>query len=318
MGIGFSPAAAGSILRGRTASLHQARLHIQPGLGTLPQLDSLVIAPRGQCFPVLAVRQRTHGAPVSAENGLFIARGHVPQPDVQIDPFVASEKVDPLYFRETSAYLVPDGPVGAKAYAVVQSVIAKDGKAGIGRVVLHNKEQLVLLRAVENLLVMQGLDCDFQVTKPAKFKDEVPAVALAPQEMQLGQALVDAITVPSFDLSKYKDLYTERLTQLIEAKVAGKELVAPPAVEHGHAINLMEALKQSVAQLQMPDAVAPAEGVTAEKPPTDGSQHAAAQDSGQEEEGAIAGPLGWPAPGRQPALLRRQKGEPLAQRMSEG
>jgi DNA end-binding protein Ku len=74
--------------------------------------------------------------------------------------------------------------------------------------------------------------------------------------------LVDASTAKKFDFSKYKDMYTERMTQLIEAKVAGKEIVAPPVHEHAQIINLMDALRQSVEQTQKS-----APEKTGEKPP---------------------------------------------------
>jgi len=77
------------------------------------------------------------------------------------------------------------------------------------------------------------------------------------------KTLIDASTSKKFDFSQYKDTYTEKLTTLIEAKVQGKEIVAPPVHEHAQIINLMDALKQSVAQVQKPGAAAE----EAEKPP---------------------------------------------------
>jgi len=186
---------------------------------------------------------------------------------VQIDTFVDAAQVDPLYLEGKVSYLVPDGPVGVKPYSVLHAAMAKSHKAAIARVVLHNKEQLVLLRATDHLLVMHSLKYDFEVSKPSAFKDEVPEIPVAPEELQLAQMLIDATSQPAFDLSSYKDLYTERLTKLIEAKVAGKDVVAaPPTVEHGQVIDLMAALKQSVAQLKKPAAPAAPEPVV-EKPP---------------------------------------------------
>jgi DNA end-binding protein Ku len=60
---------------------------------------------------------------------------------------------------------------------------------------------------------------------------------------------IEASAAKKFDLAAYPDMYTKRLTELVEAKVAGKEIVAPPAVAHTQVLNLMDALKQSVAQL---------------------------------------------------------------------
>ena len=68
--------------------------------------------------------------------------------------------------------------------------------------------------------------------------------------MKLAETLIDASTDNKFNMSRYKDAYTEKLKALIEAKVEGKELVAPPEQEHPQIINLMDALKQSVAKVQ--------------------------------------------------------------------
>jgi DNA end-binding protein Ku len=134
-------------------------------------------------------------------------------------------------------------------------------------VVMHGKEQVVLLRPVANLIAMMSLDYDAQVTKPAAFEGELPKVTVAPEELKLIKTLIEAVTPKKFDLATYKDLYTERLTQLIDAKVAGKEIVAPPAAEHPQVINLMEALKASVAQLQKQDGGKEPEAAEADRPP---------------------------------------------------
>jgi len=86
------------------------------------------------------------------------------------------------------------------------------------------------------------------VTKPSAFAEEAPKTEVIPEELKLAKMLIGQSTAKRFDLSAYKDNYTEKLTQLVEAKIAGKEIVAPPAHEGPQIINLMEALKQSVAQ----------------------------------------------------------------------
>ena len=90
----------------------------------------------------------------------------------------------------------------------------------------------------------------------------VDEAEVTPEEIKLVKTLMAASTAKRFDFSKYKDVYTEKLTKLIEAKVAGQEIVAPPAEEHAHVINLMDALKQSLAKAQGADAE-----TEAEKPP---------------------------------------------------
>lgn len=169
---------------------------------------------------------------------------------ITLDEFIAPEALDPAYYKGATYYLVPDGPIGQRPYAVLHQGLVDQNRYGVARMVLHGKEQVVLLRPIEKLLAISPINFEHQITRPATFDDEVPAVEMNPEELQLIETLIDASTHKKFDLGKYKDVYTEKLTQLIEAKVAGKEIVAPPEHEHAHVINLMDALKQSVEKVQ--------------------------------------------------------------------
>jgi len=169
---------------------------------------------------------------------------------VKVQEFVDPETLDPLYLSGRSYYLVPEGPVGQKAFGVVHDAMKETGKYGVGTVVMHGKEEIVLLRPLDDLLVMSLLNLEHEVTQPAAFKDEVVKTAPAPDELELAKTLIKSATPKKFDFSKYKDVYTDKLTQLIEAKVAGQELVAPPAAEQVEVINLMDALRKSVQQIQ--------------------------------------------------------------------
>lgn len=184
---------------------------------------------------------------------------------IKVDVFIESGALDSLYFSGKSYYLVPEGPVGQKAYQVIYQGMVDAGRFGVATIVMHGKEQLVLLRPLQKLLVMSVLNYDNQVTKPSTFEEEVPQTPIAPEELKLARTLIEASSTDQFDLAKYKDLYTEKLSQLIEAKVAGQELVAPPIQEHAHVINLMDALRQSVASVQKAPA-APAAAATEQEP----------------------------------------------------
>src|SRR5262249_21390150 len=92
----------------------------------------------------------------------------------------------------------------------------------------------------------------------ASFQAELPAVEVAAEELKLARTLIDASTTAAFDLARYPDAYTDQLRRLIEAKAAGRQIVASPAPAIPQVINLMEALQQSVARLGVPVAAAPA------------------------------------------------------------
>ena len=166
---------------------------------------------------------------------------------INIDSFVKAGEVDPLYFSGQTYYLLPDGPIGQKPYALIQQSMQEDDLHGVGTVVLSNRERLVLLRPMENLIAMTVLQHEAQVKKPDVFRDEVADMGQpSKQELKLTKQLLEALVQPDFDLASYKDTYVEKLSELIEAKVEGKELVSPQANREPQIINLMDALKESV------------------------------------------------------------------------
>jgi DNA end-binding protein Ku len=177
---------------------------------------------------------------------------------ISISEFIHLDDLDPVYSTGRSYYLIPDGPIAQRPYAVLHKAMIELKRHGIARVVMHDKEQVVLVRPMNGLLTMTLLHYDNQITKPSTFEDEIVKPEIEPEELKLARTLIEASTPKKFDFAKYKDVYTEKLAQLIEAKVAGRELVAAPVHEHAQIINLMDALKQSVAQVQ---------GTETEKPP---------------------------------------------------
>jgi DNA end-binding protein Ku len=169
---------------------------------------------------------------------------------IKIDAFVSPTTFDVIYFTGKNYHLVPDGPIGQKPYAVLVEAMTQEKKHAVAKVVMHGREQTVLLRSVDGMLTMSILNYEHQVTKGSTFHEEITKPEIASQERQLAKTLVEAATAKKFDYSTYTDLYTERLTKLIEAKVAGEEIVTPPAHEEAQVINLMDALKQSVERMK--------------------------------------------------------------------
>jgi DNA end-binding protein Ku len=179
---------------------------------------------------------------------------------IKLEKFIHPDTLDPIYNAGKTYYLAPDGPVAQGPYAVIQKAMAEEKLCAIAEVVMHGKEQVVLVRPIGRLLAMTMLHLDAEVTKPTVFESEVPPVTVSPEEVTLAKTLVKSQMADKLDYAQYRDLYTERLTKLIQAKVEGKEIVVPPAPAQAHVINLMDALKQSVAQAQVG-------AETAEKPP---------------------------------------------------
>jgi DNA end-binding protein Ku len=168
---------------------------------------------------------------------------------INIDTFIKPEQLDPIYYEGRTYYLVPDGPVGQKPYAVLYAGLEEQNRYGIARAVFSGKDQLVLLRPLDRLLVLTMLAYESQVRAPSAFHEELIDSKVTAEELRLAETLIKASSTDKFDFARYEDQYTSRLTELIEAKVAGKEIVAPPAAEEeDHVINLMDALRKSVQQ----------------------------------------------------------------------
>jgi DNA end-binding protein Ku len=166
---------------------------------------------------------------------------------IQIDAFIAAGTLDPIYANGKSYYLAPDGPVAQKGYAVLWRGMVEEKRHALAEVVMHGKEHVVWLRPLDGVIVVSQLYYDSQITQPAALLAEVPKTEPVPQEMQLLRMLMAKCTPKTFALANYQDRYTAKLTQWIEAKVAGKEIVAAPANEPGPVINLVQALQQSLA-----------------------------------------------------------------------
>ena len=175
-----------------------------------------------------------------------------------ITAFVKPEVVDARYFSGRTNFLVPDGPIGQKPYALLHRVMVDENRFAFATVVMNGKDQIVLLRPVGNLLAMSFLHFHADMKNPAEFKDEVVAPELPEQELSMARMLTKALESDSFDLAQYKDHYTEKLSALIEAKVQGKQIVAPPSEEAPQVINLMEALQKSLEQAKQGGAATPA------------------------------------------------------------
>lgn len=165
---------------------------------------------------------------------------------ITIQVFIHPDALDPLYYSGRNYYLVPDGPAGQKPFAVLQRIMAESSRFAVAQVVFAGREETVLLRPFERLLLMTMLNYETQLKKPSAYEDEVTTPKISPEELKLARQLMQAKTVENFDFSTYKDLYTERVTQLIEAKAAGKKLLAPRRDKQPAVINLMDALRKSL------------------------------------------------------------------------
>jgi DNA end-binding protein Ku len=171
---------------------------------------------------------------------------------IEITEFVPLAKVDPVFF-EKAYYLAPEKG-GEKAYRLLSEAMRTTGRAALAKYAARGKQYLVLVRPREGRLVLQQLRYADEV-RPI---EEVPIADAEVKEPELALAvkLVEQIAAESFRPEQYEDEVKKRVEALIERKVAGQEVVAaaPPAEGGGQIIDLMEALKASLAKAPAPKA----------------------------------------------------------------
>jgi len=163
---------------------------------------------------------------------------------IDLVQFADDSSIDPMYVDRTY-YLAPDGAMAADAFAVMRDGMA--GKVGVGKLALYGREYLVAVRPFQRGIVMHTLHhaAEIRGIESVEELNSVPA-KVKPEEIRLARQVIDTFHAP-LDLATYKDEYREGLQTIIDAKIAGEEIVAPPDVEAPpRVVNLMEALKKSL------------------------------------------------------------------------
>ena len=164
---------------------------------------------------------------------------------IDIEDFVDLDEIDPIYWNKTY-YLGPAGDMGAeKPYALLLEAMRKANKVGIGKFVMRDKEYLVTIRPVGDLLGLETMYFADEV-RTANDIDNVPVdEKVADRELKMATQLIEALTT-EWDPSKYRDTYRERVEELLAAKAKGEDIVVSEDVETPQVADLMEALKASV------------------------------------------------------------------------
>lgn len=167
---------------------------------------------------------------------------------IEIEEFVPIASVDPVYFEKS--YLLGPDKGGQKAYRLLCAAMEKAGKGAVAKFATRGKQQLVLLRQAQGGLMLHGLYYGDEVRDFAEI-DRGESVTLKSGELDLAVQLIEQLASASFEPDKYEDEYRKKLLEVIEQKVAGQEIVVTPtAAPRAQVIDLMEALKASLASKQ--------------------------------------------------------------------
>ncbi|HEX4144752.1 MAG TPA: Ku protein [Pirellulales bacterium] len=164
-----------------------------------------------------------------------------------IDNFIKPDEIDPIYFDGRTYYLVPGGRESAEPYRVLCDAMQHRERYGIGHVVMSGRDQLVLVRPTDEMLVMSMLLFPAEIRAAKDFDLETPKKVDA-RKTRLAENLIQSWSHERFRFASYENHYRERLQELIDAKVAGREVVTAAEPQRAPVINLMDALKRSLAR----------------------------------------------------------------------
>ena len=186
---------------------------------------------------------------------------------IDLVQFADASAIDPTYVDRTY-YLAPEGNMSSEAFAVMREGMA--GKVGVGKLALYGREYLVAVRPLAKGLVMHTLHHAAEIRSIDAVEElgSVPAT-VKPEEIKLAKQVIETFNAP-LNLADYKDEYREGLQRIIDAKIAGEEIVAPATEAPPKVVNLMEALKKSL------DAVSTGKKKTAKVAPEKAEKPAAA------------------------------------------
>jgi DNA end-binding protein Ku len=165
---------------------------------------------------------------------------------IEIDRFVPMSEVDPIYFDRTY-YLAPaENDAQRKPYVLLLEAMRKTELGAVGKFILWGKENLCLIRPLGDSLALETLFYAEDVRERKEIDEAVADTKVGKAELEMAVQLVDNLK-GSFVPADFTNDYREQLRAMLEAKLAGKEITIPEVAESAEVIDLMDALKQSVA-----------------------------------------------------------------------
>jgi len=180
---------------------------------------------------------------------------------MEILEFVKLDEMDPLYF-DSSYFLTPED-AGVKAYQLLMKAMQESGYGAIAKLTMHQREHIVIIRPGSKGMTLHTMFYSNEIRAAESVSTD--KVELKDQEKKLAQQLIESLAAP-FDPQKYRDEYMENVKGMIAAKLKGQEVTQAAQPHMAPVIDLMEALKKSLAEKQAPAASSAAP--VGKKPPT--------------------------------------------------
>jgi DNA end-binding protein Ku len=181
---------------------------------------------------------------------------------MEILEFVKLGEIDPIYF-DASYYVAPED-AGVKAYQLLMKAMEESGYAAIAKLTMHQREHIVIIRPSARGMMLHTMFYSSEI----RAAESVPTdkIELKDQEKKLAQQLIESLATP-FEPQKYRDEYQENLHAMIAAKQQGQEVTEAAQPHMAPVVDLMEALKKSLAEKQPAASEATPAAIARKKPP---------------------------------------------------
>ncbi len=166
---------------------------------------------------------------------------------MEILEFVKADQVDPIYL-ESSYYVAPDEG-GEKPYALLFQALRESNYYALAKVAMHNREHIIVLRPGAKGILSHTMYFQDEIRQVEEFRTDTSLVK--DKELEMAKMLISSLEA-EFEPQKYHDEYRLNLEKMIEAKIEGKKVVAAPSEHVAPVIDIMEALKRSLAEKRKP------------------------------------------------------------------
>jgi len=184
---------------------------------------------------------------------------------MEILEFVPGGAVDAIYL-ESSYYMAPDEG-GEKPYALLFEALRQSSYYAVAKIAMHNREHIVILRPGKKGILLHTMYYADEIRQVDEFRTNTELVK--PNELAMANMLIETLKA-EFEPEKYRDTYRDNLMQMIEAKKEGQEVVETPEAHVAPVIDIMEALKRSLAEKKKPvQAATAAAGAVQEEAPAE-------------------------------------------------
>src|SRR3982750_765465 len=172
---------------------------------------------------------------------------------MEILEFVKADQVDPIYL-ESSYYVAPDEG-GERPYALLFQALRESEYYAVAKVAMHNREHIIILRPGSKGILSHTMYFQDEIRQVEEFRTDTSLVK--EKELAMAKMLISSLE-ENFEPQKYHDSYRENLKKMIEAKIEGRKVVETPSEHVAPVIDIMEALKRSLAEKRKPAAAATA------------------------------------------------------------